>query len=273
MSPKSRNARLPSYYPPNSSSSSSFPLSQAGIPRPIRKPRKILYLLVIFFLLYWFGIRHGLGIERIPPPPLGFAEKGGRRGRKSSLIWGDKGMAVLEKNPLVKRQEHPIYELMEKAEEKWNSLLNRQSKTLVAAAGEYKRRYGLHPPAGFDAWFAFCQKHGVQIVDDYDRMMHEILPHHALQPELFIQRSKDLEGTSFTYTLDVEDGKVELTGERAWSARPRHIAELIEGFREYLPKGFKLRVTGSDHDTGSVILGRDQRERALQLVKEGKRKL
>jgi hypothetical protein len=162
---------------------------------------------------------------------------------------------------------------MEKAEEKWNGLLNRQSKTLAAAAAEYKRRYGLHPPAGFDAWFEFCQKHGVQIVDDYDRMMNEVLPHHALKPEVFIQRSKDLEGTSFTYTLEVEDGKVELTGERAWSARPRHIAGLIGGFREHLPKGFKLRVTGSDHDTGSVILGRDQRERALQLVKEGKREL
>jgi len=180
-------------------------------------------------------------------------------------------MAVLSPNPLVKRQEHPIYELMEKAEDKWNDLLKSQSKTLQAAAAEYKRRYGLNPPAGFDAWFEFCQKNGIKIVDNYDQMMKDVLPHHALRPELFVQRSKNLEGTTFTYTLDVNSEGVKLTGDRAWSARPKHIKGLIEGFKYFLPKDFKLKVTGSDHDTGSVILGRDQRTRAMQLVREGKR--
>jgi hypothetical protein len=270
VSPKSRSYRLPTHHP-SGSLSSSFPLSNAGIPRPIRKPRKILYLVVIFFLLYWFGIRHGLGIERIPPPPLGFAVKGGRRGRKGSLVWGRNGMAVLSPNPLAKRQEHPIYELMERAEDKWNNLLRSQSKTLQQAVQEYKKRYGLHPPAGFDAWFEFCKKHNVKIVDNYDQMMKDLLPHHALEPELFIKRSQELEGTTFTYTLDVTPDQVELTGERSWSARPKHIQSLIDGFKEFLPADFKLRVSGSDHDTGSVILGRDQRSRAMQLVKEGKR--
>lgn len=180
-------------------------------------------------------------------------------------------MAVLSPNPVVKRQEHPIYELMEKAEEKWHNLLNSQSRTLQAAVQEYRRRYGLYPPAGFDAWFDFCQKHGVKIVDSYDQMMKDLLPHHALEPEVFLERSKGLEGKPFTYTLDIDQEKVELTGERAWSARPRHIQGLISGFKEFLPKDFKLRITGSDHDTGSEVLGRDQRERAMQLVKEGKR--
>jgi len=180
-------------------------------------------------------------------------------------------MAVLSPNPLVKRQEHPIYELMETAEDKWNNLLRSQSRNLPAATAEYKRRYGLNPPAGFDAWFDFCQKNGIKIVDNYDQMMKEILPHHALKPEVFLQRSRDLEGTTFTYTLDVDTEGVELTGDRSWSARPKHIQGLINGFKQFLPKDFQLRVTGSDHDTGSVILGRDQRMRALQLVKEGKR--
>ena len=179
-------------------------------------------------------------------------------------------MAVLSPNPLVKRQEHPIYELMEKAEDKWNELLRSQSKTIAAAAVEYRRRYGIYPPAGFDAWFQFCQKKGIKIVDNYDQMMKDLLPHHALKPELFLKRSKAAEGTEFIYTLDVDTEKIELSGERSWSARPRHIQTLIEGFKQFLPKDFKLRMTGSDHDTGSNVLGRVQRTRAMQLVKEGK---
>ena len=268
-----------SRHTPHPSLSNGFALSSASGPSTgpfsrhniaTRKPKKILYLLFIFFLLYWFGIRHGLGIERIPPPPLGFAVPGGRRGRKSSLALNDKGMAIVGHKRAGQSREHPIYELMERAETRWTDLLASQSKTLGVATTEYKRRYGIDPPAGFDAWFAFCQEKGIKIVDDYDQMMKDLLPHHALRPEVFVQRSKELEGTEFTYNLDISPGKVELSGERAWSARPRHIKGLIDGFRAKLPKGFTLRMVGSDHDEGSVILGRDQRERAMQLVKQGK---
>ncbi|OCF33479.1 hypothetical protein I317_02613 [Kwoniella heveanensis CBS 569] len=284
ISPKRWTSKLPSHSNSNSlhggippsSSSSAFPLSSVGmippsVPRQIKKPRKILWLVGIFFLLYWFGIRHGLGRERIPPPPLGFAVKGGRRGRRSSLFWGDKGMATLLPQPQGGvKPEHPIYELMERAETRWENLLASQSKTLHAAVLEYKKRYGIPPPVGFDAWFEFCQKHGIKIVDEYDQLMKDLLPHHALPPALFISRSKDLEGKGFTYTLDIGQGHVELTGDRSWAARPKHLRTLINGFKEFLPEGFYLKITGSDHDTGSTILGKDQRERAMQLVKEGK---
>ncbi|ORX40087.1 CAP1-related protein [Kockovaella imperatae] len=252
---------------------SSGPGQSSGFSRhniPVRKPKKILYLMFIFFLLYWFGIRHGLGIERIPPLPLGYAVPGGRRGRKSSLTFDKKGMAVLKPSIIGQRREHPIYELMERAETRWFDLLSSQSKTLGEAAKEYKKRYLLDPPAGFDAWFAFCQEKGIKIVDNYDQMMKDLLPHHALKPETFVKRSKELEGGKFTYTIQVTKKKVDLSGERAWSARPRHIKTLVQGFTDWLPADFNLKVTGSDHDTGSVVLGRDQRDKAMELVREGK---
>ncbi len=37
----------------------------ASMPR-IRRPRKILYLAIVFGALYWWGLRHGLGKERTP---------------------------------------------------------------------------------------------------------------------------------------------------------------------------------------------------------------
>jgi hypothetical protein len=175
-------------------------------------------------------------------------------------------MATLSSNG-----EHPIYELMERAEERWEGLLAGQSKSLEDAVREYRKRYHIPPPLGFDTWFTFCQENGVQIVDNYDQLMKDLLPHHALEPEVFVKRSNDLEGGSFTYTLDISEEGVELSGERAWSARPKHFEKLINGFRGSLPKGFKLKVTGSDHDTGSTVLGKDQRDRAMELVRTGER--
>ncbi|WVR06338.1 hypothetical protein IAU60_003369 [Kwoniella sp. DSM 27419] len=270
-SPKRYTSKLPTTAPSYPPSTSSYPnMLPSNVPRQIKKPRKILWLLGIFFLLYWFGIRHGLGLERLPPPPLGFAVEGGRRGRRSSLFWGQQGMATLLPAAQGTRPEHPIYELMEKAETKWKNLLRSQSRTLNAAVQEYKKRYGMPPPAGFDVWFDFCQKNGVRIVDEYDLLMKDLLPHHALSPALFLQRSKALEGQSFTYTLDISKQGVDLVGDRAWAARPKHLQTLINGFKAHLPEGFYLRVTGSDHDTGSTVLGKDQRSRAMELVKQGK---
>ncbi len=108
-------------------------------------------------------------------------------------------------------------------------------------------------------------------MDNYDQFMKDLLPHHALAPEIFIARSTALEGGGFTYTLDINRDKVEITGERATNARPKHLRGLIDGFKHALPEGFKLKITGSDHDTGSTVLGRDQRERAMELFHAGGR--
>ncbi|WVO19106.1 uncharacterized protein IAS62_000383 [Cryptococcus decagattii] len=261
VSPKPKNTNL---------SHSILPHGAPPVSRPIRRPKKIIYLAVIFFLLYWFGIRHGLGRERLPIPPLGYAVNGGRRGRKSSLAWHRKGMAtLLHPQPGIK-QEHPIYELMERAETRWTTMLASQSTTLPQAAAQYRKRYGIDPPLGFDVWFDFCKRHGIKIIDEYDQMMRDILPHHALPPAMFMARSKALEGAAYTYTLDISQEHVSVTGERSTYSRPQHLQRLIAGFKGDLPPEFHLRVTGSDHDTGSVVLGRDQRMRAMELVQQGK---
>ncbi|EIW66773.1 hypothetical protein TREMEDRAFT_70041 [Tremella mesenterica DSM 1558] len=231
-------------------------------------PKKILYLIVIFFLLYWFGIRHGLGIERIPPPPLGFSIPGGRRGRHSSLIWGKTGMVTLIHSRFT---EHPFYELMEKAEDNWNHLISTQSKSLEQAYNQYRKRYNIKPPIGFDSWFLFNQQNDIKIKDEFNFLMKDLLPHLSLKPEIFIKRSEELENKPFTYTLEIDKEKPTIVkGPRAKNFRPGQMKEMIDSFKEWLPDGFKLKITGSDHDTGSQVLGRDQRERAMELVKMGK---
>lgn len=252
-----------------------LPIPSVGVPGRIRRPKKILYLFVIFFLLYWFGIRHGLGREkeeRGPPTPLGFALKTGERHRPRTMVFLRNGIASLL--PLRRgapQPEHPVYELMERGEELWRKVRDRQSKTLKDAVKEYRRRYGIDPPAGFDEWFKWAQEHNVELVDEYDLMMRDVLAHHALKPETFIGRSEELSrNQSFAYTLHVTPEEVTITGERAGNARPKKLLSMVDSFKAALPKGFSLNITGSDHDVSGVVLGKDQRKRAMELVRKNK---
>jgi hypothetical protein len=47
---------------------------------------------------------------------------------------------------------HPIAHLIERAEAEWDDMLRKQSQTLEQAVAEYKRRYKMNPPVGFDSW-------------------------------------------------------------------------------------------------------------------------
>lgn len=48
---------------------------------------------------------------------------------------------------------HPIDSLLADAQQQWATKVDGQSKTLMQAVKEYKRRYGRPPPNGFDDWY------------------------------------------------------------------------------------------------------------------------
>lgn len=167
--------------------------------------------------------------------------------------------------------EHPFYELMENAEETWRGVLQRQSKTLQGAVKEYKRRYGIDPPAGFDLWFKWAQENKVVLVDEFDLMMRDVLAHHALEPKTFINRTQNIHGQPFTYTLNITNNVVDVSGPRAKDPRPKKLADMINGFRHVFPPEFHVQISGSDHDSSSVVLGKDQRKRAMELARKRER--
>jgi hypothetical protein len=234
-------------------------LSPVGAVRWMKRKQRSLLVGISLGCLYWY-------LTRSDTPFISLSSKN-EEADASSLVFGPNGIATLE----PRSPHHPMLELVAQAEQRWKDLLADQSDTVSQAAAEYTRRYNLKPPAGFDRWFAFCQKHDIAIVDDYDQMMKDILPHYALRPEVFIARSRALNGTGFTYTLDINSARIKATGERSTNTRPKQLVALIDGFRADLPGDFELAVTGSDHDTGGTVLGQDQRRRAMELVSEGKR--
>jgi hypothetical protein len=52
---------------------------------------------------------------------------------------------------------HPIFQLIQNAREEWYQKVAVQSKTLRQAVEEYRRRYDMEPPAGFDKWWKFVK--------------------------------------------------------------------------------------------------------------------
>jgi hypothetical protein len=162
-----------------------------------------------------------------------------------------------------------VDDLIDKARVKFDSLISRQSKTLAEAVAEYKRRYNMPPPKGFDAWWAFVLENEVKIVDDYDRIMYDIKPYHALSPAMFRERVEKQKTRDFTFTMDISYASVSLGGDRAEASRPQSLKAMIDGFRYALPEDFATEIVGSDHDLGAVILGWDQRERAEELIEDG----
>jgi hypothetical protein len=86
--------------------------------------------------------------EELQPTPLG------------THRYGDDGLLVV--NP---DGPHPIFELIQRAEEAWAGKHDRASKTLGEAIAEYKRRYNRPPPIHFDKWYVFTVKIKVERFD------------------------------------------------------------------------------------------------------------
>jgi hypothetical protein len=78
---------------------------------------------------------------------------------------------------------------MDDAERRFRALLSRQSRSLRAAAKEYKRRHGRNPPKGFDAWWHFAQANKVKMVDEYDGLISDLEPFWGMTGEEFRQRT------------------------------------------------------------------------------------
>ncbi|KAJ4016234.1 hypothetical protein NW766_004425 [Fusarium irregulare] len=90
---------------------------------------------------------------------------------------------------------HPVEMLSRQAIENFESSLRNQSQTYEAAVNEYKRRYAIDPPSGFDGWFRFAQEHQSPIIDDFDIIHNSISPFLKLSGQDVLDRMTKLHQT------------------------------------------------------------------------------
>lgn len=122
---------------------------------------------------------------------------------------------------------HPIQKITEEARAKFERIQKRQSKSLVEAIAEYKKRYGRKPPPGFDKWYEFAVAHDVQFIDEYDYLTNSFSPFWNIAPKIlreYAEQAVAFDYTSFN-TLTVKNHNASLGGE---SFQHAQLIELIQ---------------------------------------------
>ncbi|KAM3529987.1 hypothetical protein NHJ13051_001594 [Beauveria bassiana] len=73
-------------------------------------------------------------------------------------------------------REHPVDILMRGGNAQFSGLLQRQSKSFEEAQAEYRRRYAIDPPPGFEGWYRFAVAHKSPIIDEFDMIHKQVAP-------------------------------------------------------------------------------------------------
>ncbi|GFG00871.1 beta-1,2-xylosyltransferase 1 [Aspergillus udagawae] len=77
---------------------------------------------------------------------------------------------------VIQSSTHPIDLFIQDAKANFQALLERQSNSYTAACEEYRRRYGIEPPPGFENWYNFAKAHESVVIDDFDIIYDRISP-------------------------------------------------------------------------------------------------
>ncbi|KAF8487604.1 hypothetical protein JB92DRAFT_3021783 [Gautieria morchelliformis] len=161
---------------------------------------------------------------------------------------------------------HPLYDLIEDAERRWDDMNARQSKTLTAAVAEYVRRNGYQPPAGFDLWWSYTQKHDVKLVDEFDQINYDITPFLALSPRMFRSRVDAISDPSHAFHINVTNGHTNRYGPLWWDGDQRALSTMLMRFSRTLPD---LVIHGHDNLRADSWIGDDLRQEASAKVRRG----
>ncbi|KAJ8584607.1 glycosyltransferase family 90 protein [Rhizopogon salebrosus TDB-379] len=184
--------------------------------------------------------------------------------------YGDDGLLVV--NP---DGPHPIFELVQRAEEAWARKHDRASKTLGEAIAEYKRRYSRPPPIHFDKWWDYVVKHNVQLPDEYDEIHHDLEPFWGIDP-LHLQKTREeletqdhvvvVEKTAENPYIEIVHRRLPLANEEKLTERIWNILLLLEGVEDFLPP---FRAVFSPHDNPSMLSDYGVRSMAIAAAATG----
>lgn len=142
---------------------------------------------------------------------------------------------------LTHPQDHPIQSLVENARKEFDTLIHKQSKTYTAAQHEYRRRYKLEPPAGFEAWFNFANTNQSPIIDDFDIIHETIAPFLGLSGREFLEIMRLVQNIpgSDLWLCEFSGREAKTVCSHPYRAYDRHIGfsfdKLLGGFPGYLP--------------------------------------
>jgi hypothetical protein len=159
---------------------------------------------------------------------------------------------------------HPISLLISNAEQEFNRLKNKQSNTLAEAVAEYRRRYGISPPPGFDKWYDFARKRGIQLIDEFDTIHSSLTPFWGLKPSTIRHRAQEALGyDNALIGLLIRGGKAKkINGGGEWQQKAT--LGMIDEFVKYLPD---MDICFNIHDEPRVVVPHDDLSRLMGVAK------
>jgi hypothetical protein len=160
---------------------------------------------------------------------------------------------------------HPILDLSQTAEQIFEETLQKQSKSLEQAVGEYRRRYGIPPPPNFDKWYEFAKSKGVQLIDEYDSIHYSLTPFWGLKPSTIRGRAREAQGYSNNLmSMMIRGGEItNVEGGGEWMQVATQ--GMMEHFVKYLPD---MDLCFNIHDEPRVVVPYDDLRRLVTKAKE-----
>ncbi len=180
------------------------------------------------------GLHHQQFIDLSPAPFNGYPE------------------SPFEPIPVDLLKGHPAAQLIDVAEAEFQATLSRQSKSLAAAAREYRRRNGISPPPHFDKWYEFAVHNNVVLIDEFDTINDMLLPFWALKPVTIRSRVANALGHEDVALIGVaiRNGAIELI-ENGEEWQRKATAGMLKNFVQYLPD---MDLAFNVHDEPRVIV-------------------
>ncbi|MCJ1310650.1 capsule-associated protein CAP1 [Agyrium rufum] len=147
---------------------------------------------------------------------------------------------------------HPIATLVNDAENSFDALRAKQSKSLEEAVAEYKRRYRMPPPPNFDKWYEFAVERGTELIDEFDLIHDSLLPFWALEPDVIRSRTGEILSGPRNYLMgcSIREHKVEIMG-GGQNAQANGTIEMIENYVKWLPD---MDLAFNVHDEPRVMV-------------------
>lgn len=137
-------------------------------------------------------------------------------------------------------QGHPIDYLINSAKQEHTQWAQQahQSASLDNAIRVYRRRYGRHPPPGYDRWYAFAVERDSIVIDDFDNIENDLAPFWSLSPAQLRRRTAEiLTDSEHLGGVSIRGGKAHVFSSvpdtHRWSMDG--IIRMIEPFVEHLP--------------------------------------
>jgi len=193
--------------------------------------RYTLFAIIILTIIYYYRSGDTAAVPRpygvTPNRPL--TQSGVADTPKPPPVKLENPQKIAESTPEVPTTSpagpaHPIDTLIKGAEKTYQDLLKKESHDIKAAAEEYRKRRGRHPPPGFDQWFKFAQDHNAVMVEDFfDQIYHDLGPFWGLPANVMRKEAADYE-----MTITVRDRNASTSSTWFWTAIWLNMTQTIE---------------------------------------------